>query len=75
MIYNDHPEGTIPLTDRDQRQWPLSRYLSCVTNMDSLNQAMSTAYSSLTRDPENNKYKLRYAGLELLRDVDNGEDM
>lgn len=75
MIYNDHPEGTIPMTDRDVRQWPLSRYLHCLLSHDAMNQALTTAYSSIKRDPSDSKYQLRYNGLKLLSEVDNGEQM
>lgn len=70
-----HPEGTMALTHRDNMQWPLSRYLACLTNLDSLNQAMCTAYSQLQRKPDDTKAQLRYGGLELIRDTDNGEVM
>lgn len=76
LRYTDkHPEGTMPLTHRDNMQWPLSRYLACLTNLDSLNQAISTAYSQLQRKPDDTKAQIRFGGLELIRDTDNGEDM
>lgn len=73
-----HPEGVYELTGYDRYNWPLHRYGECLDDLSQLNACMRISYHRLKATREQRlpaeKEELRYAGLELLRDVDNEED-
>jgi hypothetical protein len=72
---HDHPEGVLPeLNEVDDALWSLRQYKYCLTDLDKLNLAMALAEKHAKRS-QDLKWVLRYWGLELLRDCDNGEDL
>jgi hypothetical protein len=79
MTQNGHPEGVYgSLNFLDYSHWPLDKYAACLHNESLLNYCIAQAHreASLREKSEDEagceKWTLRYRGLELLRDVDNG---
>lgn len=83
-----HPEGVHPeLTGHDWVRWPLKRYEECLSSGDRLDYSIREAYrdlrakhgpgydTTLGAGDGEEKYALRWHGLQLLREVDNDERM
>jgi hypothetical protein len=70
----EHPEGVYAdLNGSDDRIWSLKMYAECLRNWDALDRCLTVAQRNLA-DEQSAKNALRYEGLLILRDVDNGED-
>lgn len=77
-----HPEGVhCELTGHDWVVWPLSRYAECLESSDRMDYCIAEAYRDLRAKhgpdmktkmgsaPGEEKYALRWNGLNLLREV------
>lgn len=79
-----HPEGVHSgLTGIDWMRWPLERYVKCLESESALNISMDEAYQHVPTtaqveqrgmSTDDEKWALRWHGLQLLRDVDNGDN-
>ena len=73
-----HPEGVYHAYNFLDDEWSMERYVRCLEDVTVLNKCIALAErNARCGEPGTSfkeKWSLRYQGLEILREVDNGKD-